>query len=161
MTKGIAGAFALPGLFAFSLMSGRLPSLTRDFRVWLLTLVVLALCVGYYISRELYDPGYLQAVWQMELGSRFLETIERHTEGPRFYFDILIWKFEPGVVLLPFAALTVFGADSQRRSLAALCLSCAVAILLVVTMAHTKLYWYLTPILPFSSIAAALGVSAR
>lgn len=62
MTKGIAGAFALAGLFAFSLVSGRLVLLLNNLRVWLLAIVALTLWLDYYGSREAYDPGYLQAI---------------------------------------------------------------------------------------------------
>jgi hypothetical protein len=60
---------------------------------------------------------------------------------------------------LPLAALTIFGTDEHRRSLAALCLSCGASILVVITTAQTKMIQYPAPILPFLAIATALGVS--
>lgn len=159
MTKGVAGTFALIGILVFSSISGRLVMLLSNVRVWSLALLALALCLGYYVSRELYDPGYLQAVWQNELAGRFTVTNEGHQESPLFYVKLLIKNFEPAVVLLPFAALTVFGTDARRRSMTVLCLSCAAAMFFVLTTAQTKIYWYATPIVPFLAIAAALGVS--
>jgi len=159
MTKGVAGTFGLVGLFVFSLMRGRLITLLGNFHVWSLVLLALFLCLGYYGSRELYDPGYLQAVWQNEFAGRFFAVNEQHAAGPLFYIYVLIVSFEPGIILLPVATLTVLGADSRRRSLATLCLLCAATILVVLTTSQTKTYWYATPILPFLAIAAALGVT--
>jgi 4-amino-4-deoxy-L-arabinose transferase-like glycosyltransferase len=159
MTKGVAGAFPLVGLLVFSLMRGRLVMLLGSFRIWLLALLALVLCLGYYGSREQYDPGYLQAVWQNELGGRFFTVNEGNAAGRGFYVGGLICGFEPGVILLPFAALTILGTDTRRRSLVTLCLLCAATILAVLTISPTKIYWYATPILPFLAIAAALGVS--
>ena len=67
--------------------------------------------------------------------------------------------FEPGVLFMPFAALPVLGSDDRRHSMAVLCLSCGATSLAVITAAQTKLYWYLTPTIPFLAIAAGLGVS--
>ena len=38
-------------------------------------------------------------------------------------------------------------------------MSCGATSLAVITAAQTKLYWYLTPTIPFLAIAAGLGVS--
>ena len=43
--------------------------------------------------------------------------------------------------------------------MAVLYLSCAATLLAVIPAAQTKLYWYLTPTIPFLAIAAGLGVS--
>jgi 4-amino-4-deoxy-L-arabinose transferase-like glycosyltransferase len=159
MTKGVAGTFGLVGLLVFSLMRGRLVMLLGNFRIWLLAFLALILCLGYYVSREQYDPGYLQAVWESELGGRFSSVIGPHAKGPRFYVDVLLWSFEPACLFVSFAALTALATDARRRSLVMLCLSCAATILIVLSSAQTKIYWYVTPILPFLAIAAALGVS--
>jgi 4-amino-4-deoxy-L-arabinose transferase-like glycosyltransferase len=159
MTKGVAGAFGLVGLFVFSLVRGRLVALLGSFRIWLLALAAFSLCFGYYGSRELYDPGYLQGVWNYELFGRFFIVNEEHVGGPLFYINILFWGFEPCIILLPLVTLTIFGTDFRRRSLASLCLLCAAAILVVLTISRTKIYWYITPVLPFLALAAALGAA--
>jgi 4-amino-4-deoxy-L-arabinose transferase-like glycosyltransferase len=159
MTKGVAGTFGLVGLLVFSLITRRLALLLSNFWIWLLAFLALLLCLGYYGSRELYDPGYLQAVWETELGGRFFLVNGPHAEGRRFYIDVLLWGFEPALIFLPLAALTALGTGTRRRSLVILCLSCAATILIVLTSSQTKTYWYATPILPFLAIVAALGAS--
>lgn len=159
MTKGVVGTFALPGLFVFCLLRGQLVVALSDFRVWLFALLALFLCLGYFGSRELYDPGYLQAVWLNELGNRFSSTMEGHRGSPLFYIRVLIVGFEPGVILFILTILTILEGNVRRRSMATLCLLCAATISLLLTMSQTKIYWYAAPILPFLAIAAALGVT--
>ena len=159
MTKGVAGTLGLVGLFVFSLTRGKFGKLVGNSRIWLLSLLAVGLCLGYYGSRELYDPGYLEAVWQNELVDRFFSVNEGHAERRLFYFVVLGRSFEPCMILLPLAALTVLGIDSRRRSLVTLCLFCAAAILAVLTTSQTKIYWYVASVPPFLAIAAAVGVS--
>jgi 4-amino-4-deoxy-L-arabinose transferase-like glycosyltransferase len=159
MTKGVAGTFGLVGLLVFSFMRGRIVILLGSFRVWSLALLALIFCLAYYGSRELYDPGYLQAVWENELSGRFFSVNELHAEGRQFYIQVLLWGFEPSVILLPFAALTILGTDARRRSLVTLCLLYIATMLIILTSSQTKVYWYAAPIVPFLAIAAALGVS--
>ncbi len=159
LTKGIAGVLQLPGLLLFALLSGRLPTLLRDVRVWLLVLGTLAVGLGYYLSRELYDPGYLHAVWLNELGGRFAAVKEQNHGGALFYVKDLARRFEPGLLLLPLAVLPWRGRDPHQRSAVRLCLVTAAVLLVVITAAKTKLYWYAAPIVPLLSIAAALGTA--
>lgn len=159
MTKGVAGAFGLVGLFLFTFGKGRLFRLIGNFRVWVLMLLTILLCSAYYLSRELYDPGYLQAVWHEELGGRFFVVNEGHVEGRRFYITILLWRFEPGMLLLPFVTITLLRAESRRRSMATVCLLSAAAILVVLTISRTKIAWYATPMVPFLALGSALGVA--
>jgi 4-amino-4-deoxy-L-arabinose transferase-like glycosyltransferase len=159
MTKGPAGIFGLFGLFVFSLMRRCFITLLANFGAWSLMLLAILLCMGYYGSRELYDPGYLQAVWQNELGGRVFTAEEKISGGLLFYIYYLIIGFEPGVLLSPTATLTLMSVNVRRRSLVLLCLVCAATILVVITAAQTKHFWYATPILPFLAIASALGVT--
>jgi 4-amino-4-deoxy-L-arabinose transferase-like glycosyltransferase len=157
LTKGVAAALVVPGIVAFSWISGHFITLMGNSRAWAVAAAALALCIGYYGSREIYDPGYLQAVWQDELSSVF-ETFDGGAQFLPFYLTVLARKFEPSMVLVPLALLTLFGRDARRRSIVVLCLSCGGAIAVVLTIAQTKIYWYATPIVPFLAIVAGIGV---
>jgi hypothetical protein len=94
-----------------------------------------------------------------ELGGRFLAVSDGHSGGPLFYLEALFHGFEPGLVLLPLAALPLFGPNRRRRDLSFATLASGVVLLLVLSFSKTKLFWYATPAIPLFSIAAALGVS--
>lgn len=159
MTKGIAGMLALPGLFVFALLGGRWRLLAPDARFWVTGLSVVAVCAGYYGSRELYDPGYLHAMWNNEFRGRYLEALDAHSGSFLFYPFTLVKKFEPGLILLPLATLPLLAPDRRRRSLVLICVLSAGALLGVLMTAKTQLFWYAAPAIPLLSIAAALGVS--
>lgn len=159
MTKGVAAGFALPGMILFAALTGRLLKLVGDWRVWVLSLVVAGLCAGYYLSRELYDPGYLHIVWQNELGGRFATTLENHVESPTYYVWLLARHFEPGCLLLPLCVLPLMGRDPRRRALTIATLVIAATIIAILSGSRTKLYWYAAPAVPLLAIAAGIGVS--
>lgn len=160
LTKGVAGAIPLPGC-ALYLLSDRVRfvALIKDSRTWICGLAAAVLCVGYYLGREIYDPGYIRAVLFNELGGRFLAVSDGHSGGPFFYLDALFHGFQPGVVLLPLAVLPLFGAHRRRRDLTLVTLASGAVLLGVLSWSKTKLFWYETPAIPLFSIAAAIGVS--
>lgn len=161
LTKGVAGGLALPGMLAYAILRGELGNLLRDPRIWAITLGTLALCIGYYLTRELYDPGYLDAIWYNELDGRFTTALDGHAGGPFFYLWVLLRGFQPGLLLLPLVAFTLRrgGLGMQRGSAALLCLLTAGLMLLALSLTGTKLHWYAAPLLPLLALAAALGVA--
>jgi len=69
----------------------------------------LLLCIfiigGFYFSREYFNHGYLKAVWENELGGRYLATNENHNSDFLFYYTMLadhhysewLWLFPCGI----------------------------------------------------------------
>jgi 4-amino-4-deoxy-L-arabinose transferase-like glycosyltransferase len=160
MTKGIAGVLPLPGCAAFVLLQPKKAgALLKRWPTWVATIGALALCLEYYATRELYDPGYIHAVTQNELGGRLLVVNEGHVEKSFYYFVILLVGFAPGTLFLPFAAMPIRGKDMRRRDLALLTLLSSAALLLVLSYSRTKIVWYATPAVPLLSICAAIGIS--
>jgi hypothetical protein len=160
MTKGIAGVLPLPGCIAFVLLQPKKAgALLRNWRTWAAMIGALVLCFEYYVIRELYDPGYIHAVAQNELGGRLLVAQNHHGGSPSYYFLILLFGFAPGALFVPLALMPIRGSDTRRRDLAVLGLLSSAALLLVLSYARTKLPWYATPTIPLLAICAAIGMS--
>jgi 4-amino-4-deoxy-L-arabinose transferase-like glycosyltransferase len=160
LTKGVGGVLALPGLFLYALLRGRLLKLLLDWRLWLTLLGIAVICGGYYELRDHFDPGYLHAVWMNELTGRYLTVNEDHQGGPLYYFWTLVFKFEPGLCLLPLAVIPFFQPDRRRRSAVLLCLLIAGALFAVLTKSQTKLFWYITTATPFLALSVGIGLSS-
>lgn len=158
MTKGPAGTFGLIGLFLFVLLTAQLISVLSDWRWWLTALGVCSISASYYLIRETYDPGYLQAVWVNELGGRYNETNEAHYKGAWFYLRELCKQFVPGCLFLLLLKFPLLGADVARKRLTQVTFLSGAGILLLLSSAQTQLYWYLIPVLPLMSIAAAIAL---
>ncbi|HXU99799.1 MAG TPA: glycosyltransferase family 39 protein [Caulobacteraceae bacterium] len=160
MIKGVAGLIPLPGCAVFMLADRRrFAALAGDWRTWLAGAATIGLIAGYYLSREAYDPGYLKAVFANELGSRLLAVNEGHGEGPFFYLGVLFRGFLPGLLLLPLAAVSVFHGEARRRDLALISLAGGGCLILVLSIAQTKLFHYVIPAIPLLAVAAAIGVA--
>ena len=160
MTKGVAGLLAAPGLVVFALVRSKaLLAMVRDWRTWLIAAAALGVCLGYYLLRERFDPGYIRAVLANEVGGRFMTVSDEHRGGSDYYLQVLATRFEPGLILLSTAVLPLAGRDVRRRSLALVAILSAVALLAVLSAAKSKLDWYATPMIPLFATAAAVGTS--
>ena len=154
-TKGIAGCLFLPGIGLWLLGPSRLRLLARPM-LYVVGLLALLLIFAYYPLRELVDPGYLDLVWNNELGGRFGRSNEGHTGPWYFYLDALF--FDEGslylnLLLLP-ALLPLLHRPSSATRLVAVV---AITYLVVITVSATKIFWYKSPLLPLLGLLLGAG----
>ena len=161
MTKGIAGLMPGAGIAAYLVATGRW---TRPLRTpWyvLAGLIVLAVGGGFYLLREHAAAGYLDAVWNNEIGGRFGHTIPGHDRWVGYY---LVQAFVvAGFSLGPFALLLLRqlkGVRGRRRALARFSLWLAAGLVVVLSISQTKIRWYIAPAYPFLAIACAIALDA-
>jgi 4-amino-4-deoxy-L-arabinose transferase-like glycosyltransferase len=159
LTKGVGGVLALPGLFLYAIFRRQLRKVLLDPRLWLTLIAIVIICGSYYRLREHYDAGYLHAVWVNEFTGRYLAVNEDHSGGPLYYVWDLAIRFEPGLFLLPLAAIPFFHSDRRRRSVVLLCLLTSAALFAVLTKSQTKVFWYLAPATPLLALAEGIGIS--
>lgn len=159
LTKTVQGLIFVPGILLYALAAGRLPSLLRD-RQWpAATMAAIGLGGGYYLLRERFDPGYIASALTNDFG-RYAAVVDNPDLGPFFYVTAL-WQFYwllPGLAIA--AWLTFRGDDERTRRVAALFGLCALAYLVVISTARTKIYWYMMPVTPLLSVVSALGCTA-
>lgn len=160
LTKGVAGLLFSPAMILYALYRRRVVLIlkNKDFYFGLSILIVFA--GGYYLLRELQNPGYLKAVYMNELGGRYLNTIEEHQHGFWYYFDNLrLRQFSEWYLLAPCGALLGWLSKNERVSRLSLfsCLICA-TFFLIISSAKTKLEWYPAPVYPFLALLAAAGI---
>lgn len=161
LTKSVAPLFFLPGLLLYLLISGRWRGLLRNPYLYLGIAALILLVGGYYLWREHLSPGYLQAVWENELGGRFQGSLEAHREPAGFYLRRL-WReaFVPWIFFLPVSILALFQTGRpEGRSLFLTLMSAGLGFLLVISLAQTKLSWYAAPLLPLLSLIVGLGLA--
>jgi outer membrane protein assembly factor BamB len=87
--------------------------------------------------------------------SRIVAPLEGHVGGYLFYFEYLVTSENLlWVLLLPFAVgLCVFNAVVKRVKGDTLVLVWVAVVLVIFTLAQTKIYWYILPALPAFAIA--------
>jgi 4-amino-4-deoxy-L-arabinose transferase-like glycosyltransferase len=90
LTKGIAAMMIMPALFIYALIRGKILWFVRSKETYISAFFIVLIGLGYYYLREHFNPGYIQAVAENELGGRYVQANEGHTEGPWFYIDFLL-----------------------------------------------------------------------
>ncbi len=159
-TKGIAALLFFPGLGIYLFTTRGYKKLLFNPHFYFSLAISLVLIAAFYLGREWLNPGYLKAVWQNELGGRYLHTLEGNQEPWYFYIVGLVkerftywWYF-----ILP----AIIGAlyFRERKIIRYLAFSglLIATYLLIISCSQTKLMWYDAPLFPFLSVFSAIGV---
>ena len=157
LTKSIQGLLFLPGLFIFTLIRKDIVHLIKNRHFYFGMLIFIVFVGGYYLLRESVNPGYLEAVYNNELGGRYLETIEEHQEPFWFYFNnIRLVFFKEWFWFLPFGLVAgYFSRKREIRQVTLFSLIMIVSYFLIISSSKTKLYWYDVPLYPFMALIIA------
>lgn len=159
LTKGVAGLLFVPAAFMYLLLKKQGLTVLKSRDTYLAGGLFLSLVLGYYFLREHYNPGYLKAVWENELGGRYFETIENH-KAPFFYYIKNLWyeRFIPWLVLLPVGLIAGFYEKGIVRDFFQFLLIAIFSYLLIISFSNTKLQWYDAPLFPLLAVVTGLGV---
>ncbi len=161
LTKGVAALLLMPALLLFTLYKKQLLTLLKNKHFYVGAACFVLLVAGYYLLREHYNPGYLQAVQQNELGGRYTQALE-HNKGVFLYYynNMLYYQFSIWIwLLLPGAIAGVFFDDGRYRDLTVYLTLLAVTFFLIISTAQTKLFWYAMPMYPFMAILVAFFIA--
>lgn len=160
LTKSVQGLLFIPGIGLFLLAQGKLRAFLRERGTWYGILVLLMIVAGFYLGREAYNPGYLQAVWENELGGRYSTVLEEHKGPWNFYLlrllntDLIPWWW----LVLPGLLIGLFHQDLQIRRWTGMFGSLALTYLIIISGASTKLEWYSAPLYPVFAALAAVPI---
>lgn len=156
LTKSSAGLLPGAGVLLYLLLTRRMVRVLRQPRVWLMAAAAIAPVIAFYLAREAAEPGYLQAMLFNEVSGRFGRTLIGRYEPWYFYPRDMLrgWMYAAPLLLL--APLGWREVRGKSRALLIYCLCVGGGLLLVISMAGTKLPHYALPAYPPLSIAAAL-----
>ena len=157
LTKGVAGLVPGVGIAVYALAFGPRKSWAHWRAYLIVGAVGLTVGASYYMARS-GDAAYLSAVMANDLGGRFGQALDRHVGGPEFYVIALLWRSTALLFPLVGGLWLLPRGRSRRLGLFALCH--VTGMLIVYSVAATKLRWYILPALPFLCIAMAIGGAA-
>ncbi|WP_276132931.1 ArnT family glycosyltransferase [Polluticoccus soli] len=162
LTKGVAAMFFTPAIFMYALVSQKRRSIFRSRHLYIGASLFLMVSLGYYLLREHYNPGYLKAVYDNELGGRFAKVNEDHVGPWDYYLEFMIsWRFNFWIYTLPFGVIA--GARSKSPTIQKLTLYTSLLVLFfftVISTAKTKLDWYDMPMYPWLSLIVGFFIYA-
>ena len=157
LTKGVACLMLMPGLFIYTLLRKKVLVFLNDRSFYAGLGVFIVFGFGYYFLRERFNPGYLKAIWENELGGRFANVNEGHA-GPFFAYlnEIITWHFVNYYILFPVAILVGLGfSESRIRRLVWFAIVTGLSFLFFISVAQTKLAHYDAPLFPYLAIITA------
>lgn len=158
LTKSVQALLFVPGMALYLLYRGQLLQMLRQRVFWTGCALFTVLVGGFYMAREAVNPGYLQAVWDNELGGRYASVLSGHDHPWDHYIRSLIdshfshwWLLAPMGVVLGLAT-----RDERLRHWTVLLSGTAVTYLCVISTAQTKLIWYEAPLIVLLAGLAAI-----
>ena len=160
LTKGIAAMLFAPALLLYVLFKKQLLWLLKQKHLYIGLAGFLIVSLGYYFLRELFNPGYLDAVKKNELGGRFLKLLFKEQRPLLYYVNNMMniqlkWWF----YVLPVGFIAgMFSKDIKLRNLTIFSTLMIVVHLLVISISKTKFSWYNAPEFPFMAILIGIGI---
>ncbi len=157
LTKSIVGLMFLPGLFLYTLYKRKLSYIFKYKHFYigvLLSIGIMVLVIG---GREFYNPGYLQAVMDNDLGGRFLVKRKMHV-GPFLYYlyNWMDYRFSYWIILLPVSMVVGWNyKQSAMRDLSLFLTICILSFFLILSSSETKIKWYDIPMYPLIALIIA------
>ena len=159
LAKSVTGLLFLPGLFIYTIYRKKVLEILKNKHVYIGFLIPVTVCFVYYYSRELVNPGYLKAVFENELGGRYLNVIEEHKASFWYYYlNFIDFQLYPiwYLLLIPGFLIGMFHSNEILRRITIFSATLLVCFFLVISTAKTKLEWYDVPMYPF--IAILIGI---
>lgn len=160
LTKGVNGLLFLPAIAIYSLIQNQFIPLLKNKHFYIGLFYFAVLVGGYYLLRELNNPGYLKAVYNNELGGRYLHAIEGNGQKFWFFYDNIInYRYAAWYLLVPCGLIVGLAAvDKRINRLALFSGLMVVTFFLVISGGQTKLEWYDVPLYPFLAVLVAIFI---
>lgn len=160
LTKSVAGLFFIPAIFLYSIITKQLIPLLKSKHFYYGLASFLILVLGYYLLREVYNPGYLAAVQANELGGRYMNALETHGHGFWYYYNNFVeYRITEWMWFIPCGIITGFIIKDKRvNRLTVFSVIMIFTFFLVISTAQTKLRHYDVPLFPFLAILIAVFI---
>ena len=160
-TKSIVVLLILPGLFIYSIYKKLAISTLKNPRFWYGMGISFVVILGFYISREIAEPGYLKAVWHNELFPRYLNKSDRYqysqTDFWFYYRELKDWQFK---YWFPFIFPSfVIVVTCYQKTLRHLAIFISIQIILFYTIISngSSNVWYDLLLIPLCAIIIAMA----
>ena len=150
-----------PAVLAFVLSYGGAKRILKDKHLYFAFLLFVLIAGAWYFGREIKSAGYLQAISETELGGRFFDSDSLVNRKQAHFYLTYLWNEYPWGTAI-FGGSFLFAILCRRktsRQFALYLAFCIVFYLSILSMATTKIWWYMLPILPLMGlIIAGIGV---
>lgn len=160
LTKSVMGFILLPAISVYALLFIPFKKTLYNRWFYLGALLLTTSVLAFYGIMEYRHSGFLQTVWQEEIGGRYVLSENRYTEPWYFYINYFVRE---GVPFYWVAAVVgiVFGITSRDERIRASSRLLTISLgflLIVLSTTDTKLIWYAAPTYPIIAFFTGLGL---
>jgi 4-amino-4-deoxy-L-arabinose transferase-like glycosyltransferase len=164
LSKGVAGFFFLPFLTLIYFLYGNYKGVLKNKKFYLSIIIAGAICVGYYLLRELRAPGYLKTVFHSEI-SRISDDGVMVWQLHPFNFYLTNMKnsrFYPFFYLLPFTFITLFLTRKNSTTFKAFIYLAIIAIgfFFLISYPGVKMEYYDAPVYPILALLIGIFINS-
>ena len=149
LTKSIVGFLILPGLIFASVLFEKFHFVYKNKHLYFALVSCLLVIAIYYLLRNYYNPGYLLAVYENELGGRYLNALEGNKGYMLLYFHGLTARYLLWLFFVPLGVYVAHQKEGILKEFVSVLSLIVVIFFLIISSSKTKLLWYDLPIYPF------------
>jgi len=161
LTKNLLSLILIPGLIVYAIYRGVFLKLFVRSSTYVAAFALVASYTFTILYLENAYPGFFERMWNYELFGRYKNTIEGHTGGFFYYFELYFTRrHAPWFAFLwtiPFIFLNPQNSKSSKNL--AVCLLLAfLSYFIIVSMSSTKTAWYYAPLYMINAYLLAMGI---
>ncbi|MCU0543160.1 MAG: glycosyltransferase family 39 protein [Oscillatoriaceae cyanobacterium Prado104] len=160
LTKSVAGFLPLPGIFLYTLYTRKLKSILFSSWFYISCSMLLVVLLSYYLTREVYNPGYFKAVLLNDL-NRYHDVHENNEGSFLFYLKYINNdRYTRWIYLLPIGlSMSLLSVKKHLKAVGIFGLLYLTCYWAIVSFSKTKVVWYINPIYPISSLVIGVGLT--
>lgn len=161
LTKGIAALLFLPAVFLYTLADKNVLHVLRSKHFYIGIFLFIVFVPGYYLLREHYNPGFIDAVKGNEFGGRYQHSDQgAYATDKGYYYNLLQGRtFIRWLVLMYVGlGLGLLSTKKELRRITIYSFLAAAFYFFIVSLSHTKNEWYDLAVYPLLAIVTAVGL---
>jgi 4-amino-4-deoxy-L-arabinose transferase-like glycosyltransferase len=163
LTKGIAVMLQqLPGLIIYTVIRKKGISFLKDKAFYTGLAIFLVFGLGYYLLRESGNPGYLKAVWDNELCTRFGNFSQGQGQGYTFFIRrMFTTQFTNYIFIFPISLVAGwYFSEARIKRLVMFASVTGLTFFIFISLGPKKLAHYDGPLFPYLAIITAAFIYA-
>jgi 4-amino-4-deoxy-L-arabinose transferase-like glycosyltransferase len=160
LTKGWMILFFLPFCLIFLFLYKKQKALFINRNFWIGLIASITVLAAWYLGREYVNPGYLDAVWEYEIGRYSNEMQSIHPEWSYYWLVLCFEQVQYWVLVLP-VVLYMLWIDKavQHKTVLYYLLIVSVGFVFILSFSKVKLLWYDAPALPLFAVILGSGIA--
>ena len=161
MTKGLAVFLMIPGIFIYTVFTQKLKNVFLEKNIYWGIFITFSIIGGYYLLREMYNPGYIAEVMLNEFGRFSDQQSPEDVSNPYFYINQNIpEKFTPWLYFIPFTLFLLYKEEDKRiKKFGIYCFTICTCFLILISASSSKFAWYDVPFYPIAALLVSITLS--